>query len=127
MAPDNAPQILSCGRPSALSLALATAVAGLTMGACRLITYVASFDRAELDGIAFLAAIYWVISAVGYFAPRSARFWGKESGVLQVRKGDRKGVNRLQGGETPRRRPERAQGVEMGGARRTPALADHCG
>jgi hypothetical protein len=81
MAPDNTPRIFSCGRPSAFSLALATAVACLTIGACRLIAHVASFDRTELDGIAFLAAVYWVISAVGYFAPRSSRFWRKEGGV----------------------------------------------
>jgi hypothetical protein len=126
MAPDNTPRILSFGRPSAFSLALATAVAGLTIGACRLITHVASFDRAELDGIAFLAAIYWVISAVGYFAPRSSRLWRKEGGVMQPAKRGGEGGHGMRDYETPRRRSERTQGVEMGGERRAPALADHC-
>jgi hypothetical protein len=127
MAPENTPRILSFGRSSALSLALATAVASLTIGACRLITHVASFDRTELDGIAFLAAVYWVISAVGYFAPRSSRLWRREGGVLRRRKSDREGVSGRREGATPRRRSERSQGVEMGGERRARALADHCG
>lgn len=127
MAPDNTPRILSFGRPSAFSLALATTIAGLTIGACRLITHVASFDRAELDGIAFLAAIYWVISAVGYFAPRSSRWWRKEGGVSQPAKRGGEGGHGMRNCVTSRRRSERAQSVEMGGERRAPALADHCG
>lgn len=61
------------GSDAIVSLALATLIAGIVIAACRWTTHVMSFDRAELDGIAFLAGIYWSLSVVGYFVPRAAK------------------------------------------------------
>lgn len=58
---------------SAHSLVLVSLIACLAMGACRLFTHALSFDAAELDGIAFLAALYWALSVIGYFVPRAAK------------------------------------------------------
>jgi hypothetical protein len=125
MSPDNAPRNLSFGRPSALSLALATAIACIVIGVCRLITHVASFDRAELDGIAFMAAVYWVLSAVGYFAPRSASIWAAGGSVWRP-KGirGREGLDGVRCWETTERRPEKSQGTRVGNERRAPVMAD---
>ena len=67
---DNTRRISSLGRPSAFSLALATTIACVISGACRLIAQAAFADQAELDGVAFLAAVYWAVSAIGFFSLR---------------------------------------------------------
>ena len=64
-------EVSSPGRRSARSLALASLLACLVIGACRLLTHALAFDATVLDGVAFLAAIFWAISVVGYFVPRT--------------------------------------------------------
>lgn len=64
---------LSARRTSALSMALATGIALASIAACRMVTNVASLDHSELDGLVFLAKAYWMVSAIGYFAPRSVK------------------------------------------------------
>ena len=53
-------------------LILATVIAGGIVGACRLTTHLTSLPHTELDGIAFLGLIYWVVSVVGYFTARAS-------------------------------------------------------
>ena len=55
-----------------LGLILATVIAGGIVGACRLTTHLTSLPRTELDGIAFLGLVYWVVSVVGYFTARAS-------------------------------------------------------
>lgn len=64
---------LNQGPDAIVSLVLATLVAGMIIVACRAITHVLSFDHAELDGVAFLAGIYWILSVIGYFVPRATK------------------------------------------------------
>lgn len=64
---------LNQGTDAIVSLAIATLVAVVVIVACRTITHVLAFDHAELDGIAFLAGIYWGLSVIGYFVPRAAK------------------------------------------------------
>ena len=58
-------------RSPLLGLLLATIIAGGIIGACRLTTHFTSMPRTELDGIAFLGLVYWVISLIGYFTARA--------------------------------------------------------
>jgi hypothetical protein len=76
-----------------VSLALATLIAGIVIAACRWTTHVMSFDRAELDGIAFLAGIYWILSVVGYFVPRAAKSLRARGGAAAA---DRVGIRTRQ-------------------------------
>ena len=64
---------LNQGRDAIVSLALATLIAIVVIVACRAITHVLELGHAELDGIAFLAGIYWILSVIGYFVPRAAK------------------------------------------------------
>lgn len=65
------------------SLALASLIACLVIGSCRLLTHALSFDAAELDGIAFLASLYWVLSVIGYFVQRPSQ--GRPSSATHAR------------------------------------------
>lgn len=66
------PRLASSQERSPLAgLVLATIIAGGIIGACRLTTHFTSMPRTELDGIAFLGLVYWVISVIGYFTTRT--------------------------------------------------------
>lgn len=58
-------------RSPLLGLLVATLIAGGVIGACRVTTHLTSMHRTELDGIAFLGLVYWVISVIGYFTARA--------------------------------------------------------
>lgn len=64
---------LNQGLDAIVSLALSTLVAAVVIVACRAITHVLELGHAELDGIAFLAGIYWILSLIGYFVPRATK------------------------------------------------------
>ena len=64
---------LNQGADAIISLVLATLVAIAVIVACRTITQALELGHAELDGIAFLAGIYWILSLIGYFVPRATK------------------------------------------------------
>lgn len=63
--------LLNQGPYQNVSLALATLVAAVVIVACRVFTRLLEFDHAELDGIVFMAGIYWILSVIGYFVSRA--------------------------------------------------------
>jgi hypothetical protein len=54
-------------------LVLASAIACSIIVACRAATHLLSLHHAELDGITFLAGVYWALSAIGYVAARRGK------------------------------------------------------
>ena len=58
-----------------------TLVAGAAACACRAIAPLISHDPAELDGFLFVAGLYWICAAVGYFTARSNMATRSAAGV----------------------------------------------
>lgn len=121
------------GRNPASSLAIASLMACMVIGACRLITHVTSFERTELDGIVFLAGLFWALSVIGYLAPYfvrkdARRDAGSQRQILDapLQSGQKK-ISAQRYNDRTKRPAEAVPLAPVAFSARVQAMADHCG